>query len=133
MSDRTKNSVHKYVIAKSRAGLNTFSLDNMGMHVPYLGFEYLRYIPMLWEKAIQGVAKRIPSVKVLSIKRPPYSFVQVADAAKEKIYGELMDNSLLDNLINRDILNSRFQNSSVTMMAGELNYLISLSKLLSNL
>lgn len=133
MSHRTKNSIHRYIVAKSGAGLNALSLDNMGMRVPYSGFEYLRYIPMLWEKIIQVAAKSIPSVRILSVKRPPYSFAQVADVAKEKIYEELMDNSLLDNVINRDILNSRFRNSSVTMMAGELNCLISLSKLLNNL
>jgi hypothetical protein len=56
---RKNQSIYRYIVNQTSLELKSFYLENMGLPVPYWGFVYLRYIPMVYELLLQKSVRRL--------------------------------------------------------------------------
>jgi hypothetical protein len=56
---RRNHSIYRYIVNSTYPVLKSFYLENMGLPVPYYGFIYLRYIPMIYELLLQKTIRLV--------------------------------------------------------------------------
>lgn len=84
---RAANTIHKNIIHSYCPSLEKIPLDNSGFQVPYHGYQYLRYLPQLYERFIVPPAgKYFPKLgSFLSVQHSPYTLSMIVSSSPEKL------------------------------------------------
>ena len=102
---RRKEGIHKYIIGHCYSKLEHFSVDYSGYPAPYRGFSALRLVAPAAERVIGFGDRFIPSLKRVSLRRPPMDVKNILvpgmSLMKELL---LTPHPLYDSLIERGTL-----------------------------